>query len=78
MAGHCAPALPLLRVTDAHAKAPGARLQAAADHEAVAGLKHMQRAGQGGVSHGADEHGHTPPQAARATGDQAEKKQEQK
>ena len=42
-------------VGDAHAELLGARLHGAADHEAVARLEHVQRAGDGGEGHGAHE-----------------------
>lgn len=45
-------------VGDAHAELLGARLHGAADHEAVARLEHVQRAGDGGEGHGAHKDGH--------------------
>lgn len=45
-------------VSNAHAELLCARLHGATDHEAVAWLKHMQRAGDGGEGHGAHKNGH--------------------
>ena len=47
--------LPSLRVTDTHPELSGAALHRPSDHQAVAGLEHMQRARHGREAHGADE-----------------------
>lgn len=50
--------LPFLRIINAHAKLPGARFHAPANHEAVAWLEDMQRTRHGGVRHGAHKDRH--------------------
>lgn len=47
--------LPGLRGADTHPELPGAALHRPPDHEAVAGLEHVQRARHGREAHGANE-----------------------
>lgn len=55
--------VPFVRIVNAHAKLPRARLHAAADHETVARLEHVKRTRHGGVGHGAHKDGHVLGQA---------------
>ena len=47
--------LPSLWVPDTHPELSGATLHRPSDHQAVAGLEHVQRARHGREAHGADE-----------------------
>ncbi len=57
--------LPFLGIVNTHPKLPRARFHAAANHEAVAGLKDMQGARHSGVSHGTHKNRHILCQAAK-------------
>lgn len=58
--------LPFLSVTNTHPKLPGACVHAAANHEAVTWLKHMEGTRHGGVRHGTHKDRHILRQAAEA------------